>query len=65
MSNPKGIGGFRKGPDPNRHNLTRAERRRGYVNAINSLSDRVGDWDAMAWVYYKVRGYYRARRRGQ
>lgn len=48
---------FAKGPDPRRHQLTRAERRRGYENALNA-----GNAWLTGWVWRKVRGYYRARR---
>ena len=57
-------GRFLRGPDPDRHQLTRAERRRGYRNAIRS--PRAGgpcdDPRVLAWVWRKVRGYYRAGR---
>lgn len=52
-----------KGPDPDRHQLTRAERRRGYRNA---MMPRLGESPTnsaavLAWVFRRVRGYYRAR----
>ena len=58
-------GRFLPGPDPDRHEFTRAERRRGYRNAVVSqrpgspCGDAVG---VLAWVWRRVRGYYRARR---
>ena len=57
-------GRFLSGPDPDRHQLTRAERRRGYRNAVTS--PRAGgpcdDPRVLAWVWRRVRGYYRAGR---
>ncbi len=55
-------GRFLRGPDPDRHELTRAERRRGYRNAV--VSPRRGspcgdDVRVLAWVWRKVRSYYR------
>jgi len=54
-------GHFRKGYDPRRHRLTRAERRRGYLAALDKLGD--GDPCVYAWLYRPVRGYYRAPER--
>jgi hypothetical protein len=54
-------GQFRKGYDPRRHRLTRAERRRGYLAALEKLGD--GDPVIYAWLYRRVRGYYRSRER--
>jgi hypothetical protein len=58
-------GRFLPGPDPNRHQLTREERRRGYRNAV--VSPRSGgpcdNAAVLAWVWRKVRGYYRQARR--
>jgi hypothetical protein len=55
-------GRFLRGPDPNRHEFTRAERRRGYRNAVKA--PRPGgpcdDVKVLAWVWRKVRSYYRA-----
>ena len=54
-------GRFHPGPDPDRHELTRAELRRGYRNAV--VSPRAGgscdDARVLAWVWRRVRGYYR------
>ena len=57
-------GRFLRGPDPDRHQLTRAERRRGYRNAVASPrpGGRCDDPRVLAWVWRKVRGYYRAGR---
>ena len=59
-------GRFLGGPDPDRHQLTRAERRRGYRNAVKS--PRAGgpcdDVRVLAWVWRRVRSYYRARNAG-
>jgi hypothetical protein len=58
-------GRFLPGPDPDRHPLTRAERRRGYRNAV--VSPRPGgpcdNARVLAWVFRRVRGYYRQTRR--
>jgi hypothetical protein len=54
-------GSFRPGPDPRRHAFTRAERRRGYRNAMAATLGR--DIHVHAWLFRRVRGYYRARRR--
>jgi hypothetical protein len=59
-------GRFLPGPDAGRHTFTRAERRRGYRNAVRSPRPGTpcGNSAAvLAWVYRKVRGHYRARRR--
>ena len=53
-------GRFLPGPDPDRHELTRAERRRGYAHATERLGS--GDARVYAWLYRRVRSYYRARR---
>ena len=57
-------GRFLPGPDPDRHALTRAERRRGYRNAVVSprAGSKTDDPRVLAWVWRRVRGYYRARR---
>lgn len=49
---------FRPGPDARLHEFTRAERQLGYCRAV---------WEGpsfaiSAWVWRKVRGYYRARK---
>jgi hypothetical protein len=51
------------GPDPDRHTLTRAERRKGYQAALRKCHAMDDGWGAGAWLYYRVRGWYRARRR--
>jgi hypothetical protein len=51
-------GKFQKGDDPRRHALTRAERRRGYANALLHHDPYVA-----AWVFRKIRGLYRRKRR--
>jgi hypothetical protein len=58
MRDPKGR--RLPGPDGNRHRLTRAERRRGYANAMKRVAE---SWHLHAWLYYRIRGYYRRRRR--
>lgn len=50
---------FQPGPDPRRHTFTRAERKRGYRNAV----EKHPSFHVSAWVWRKVRGYYRARKR--
>ncbi len=56
-------GRFLPGPDPDRHELTREERRRGYRNAV--ADPRAGgpcdDARVLAWVWRRVRSYYRRR----
>jgi hypothetical protein len=52
---------FKPGPDRRRHVFTRAERRRGYKNAMaRTLAE---DVHVHAWLFRRVRGYYRARKR--
>lgn len=54
-------GRFLPGPDRARHALTRAERRRGYRNAMRRTLAK--DVNVHAWLFRKVRGYYRAAAR--
>jgi hypothetical protein len=49
---------FRPGPDARRHVFTRAERRRGYRNAMAG-----SDAHVVAWVFRRVRSHYRRLRR--
>jgi hypothetical protein len=56
-------GRFLPGPDPSRHVLTRAERRKGYATLMSGRGRRCHDLAALAWAWRKVRSYYRARRR--
>jgi hypothetical protein len=56
-------GRFLSGPDPDRHVLTKAERKRGYVTLMSGRGRRCQDPAALAWAWRKVRAYYRARRR--
>jgi hypothetical protein len=49
---------FRRGLDPRRHVLTRAERRRGYQSAMAG-----SDVHVVAWVFRRVRTHYRRLRR--
>lgn len=53
-------GRFRKGHDPRRHELTAEERQRGYRNALAVAA--VKDAQLYAWLWRKVRGYYRGQR---
>lgn len=54
-------GKFLPGPDPDRHRLTKVERRRGYYAALYKSEDI----RHFAWVWRKVRGWYRARARAR
>lgn len=54
-------GSFQPGPDPRRHVFTQTERRKGYASAWNQ-SARVSA-DLHAWLWRKVRSYYRAQKR--
>jgi hypothetical protein len=58
-------GRFLPGPDHDRHELTREERQRGYRNAVVEPrpGGRCDDPHVLAWVWRRVRGYYRAGRR--
>jgi hypothetical protein len=50
-------GRFVRGPDPDRHILTRAERQKGYFYAMNGkMASRV-----RAWLRKKIRGFYHAK----
>lgn len=53
-------GRFLPGPDKDRHALTRTERQRGYRSAM-----AITDVKIRAWVWRKVRGEYRAKRRAR
>lgn len=48
-------GRFLPGPDPDRHELTAAERKRGYAAARNHADPRVA-----AWIWRRMRSRYRA-----
>ncbi len=63
MSKPN-PGWFRKGLDNRRHELTREERQRGYANARAKLG-KLKDWRPYAWLWRRVRSYYRRARRKQ
>lgn len=52
-------GRWRPGPDPDRHVLTRRERRKGYRNASLNVEN---PW-ICAYVWRKVRASYRTKRR--
>jgi len=56
-------GRFLPGPDKGRHRFTRAERRRGYRNALANAAALDDGAQVYAWIWRKVRGYYRARAR--
>jgi hypothetical protein len=58
---PRNRGFFKPGYDRRRHILTKEERSRGYWHAMYfSMSMRI-----TSYVFYKVRGYYRAQRAGR
>jgi hypothetical protein len=54
-------GRFAAGPDQDRHQFTRAERKRGYRNALANAAALDDGARLYAWIYRRVRGYYRAR----
>ena len=58
-------GSFQPGHDPRRHVFTRQERQKGYRNAVRSCSGRPGkeSWDLSAWLFRRVRSFYRAQKR--
>lgn len=56
-------GRFLAGPDADRHTFTRSERRRGYRNALANAAALHDGARVYAWIWRKVRGYYRARAR--
>ena len=56
-------GSFAQGYEPRRHVFTAAERKRGYAHAFAG-GGKCADVRVAAWVWRKVRGYYRARERG-
>ena len=51
-------GSFRPGPDACLYTFTTDERRRGYQVAMYER-----DWDTASYVFRKVRGHFRAKRR--
>ena len=55
-------GSFAPGYDPRRHIFTTAERKRGYAQAFGGHG-KCADVHVAAWVWRKVRGYYRALKR--
>lgn len=58
-------GRFLPGPDAGRHQFTRAERKRGYRNALARAGALRDGARLYAWIWRKVRGYYRARVRNE
>lgn len=60
-------GRFLSGYDKDRHLLTTEERRKGYLRATTDMEEGepCDDPEVCAWVYRKVRSYYRARKNGQ
>ena len=55
-------GSFAPGFDPRRHVFTAAERKRGYAQAFGGHG-KCADVRVTAWVWRKVRGYYRTLKR--
>lgn len=43
-----------------RYRFTRQDCQKGYQAALQKCSQ---DWELYAWFWYRVRGYYRAKRR--
>ncbi len=56
-------GHFQSGVDPRRHQLTRAERMRGYATLLHGGRRGQLPGAILAWVWRRIRGYYRARQR--
>ncbi len=56
-------GSFRPGYDPRRHVFTRAERRLGYLRCLTGYG-KCSNPHVCAWVWRKVRSYYRSRNHG-
>jgi hypothetical protein len=52
---------FKPGPDPRRHAFTRAERRKGFRNAMKRTL--ATNFHTHAWLFRKIRGQYRRKRR--
>jgi hypothetical protein len=44
----------------NRYRFTREDCQKGYQAALAKCSQ---NWDLGAWFYYRIRGWYRAKRR--
>jgi hypothetical protein len=57
----KNRGAFRRGYDPRRHQLTRAERQRGY-KTLMAGGRRDLPAHVVAWVWRRIRSYYRQKR---
>ncbi len=53
-------GRFLPGPDPARHRLTKKERRKGYATALTRMQE---DWQTWAWLYRRIRGWYRQQKK--
>lgn len=51
-------GSFKPGPDPRRHNFTTRERKRGYLSAVSGVG-KCNNPQISAWVFRRVRAYYR------
>jgi len=53
---------FRKGYDPNRHQLTDEDRRRGYRAADARVQNGDGPAELLAWMFRRLRAVRRACR---
>lgn len=51
----------KKKPQPNRYVFTRRDCQKGYSNALAAAM--AVSWARYAWLYYRIRGFYRARKR--
>jgi hypothetical protein len=56
-------GRFLPGVDPDRHTFTREERRRGYRRLLAGCRNNDVPIHTIAWVWRRIRGYYRQLRR--
>ena len=45
-----------------RYRFTKDDCRRGYQAALAKCME---DWDLWAWLYYRIRGFYRRKRRSE
>ena len=48
-------------PHPNRYKFTKEDCRKGYDAAMTAALKH--SWERYAWLYYRIRGFYRAKRR--
>jgi hypothetical protein len=50
----------KRGRGKGKYRFTREDCQRGYQAALKKCME---DWDLYAWLYYKLRGYYRRKER--